>query len=140
MSLLPLSVQNLILERARNNVIVPGLTPKVSWEAVVSQGVTILSDVLNKHRVGNRLKELGPNIKRLLPKGGGVLVIVAYCNTVAATALKGQRIFLSADAVLGGLDAADTFSLWRKKNAGGTISAACPEGWSRTEDYLWITG
>jgi hypothetical protein len=135
------SLQQLLMSNARDAITVPGLTPKADWGKVLTGAVNLLVWFLNDSRVRAALKALEPDIKKMLPVGGGVLVCLAYCTTAGPTSLQGERLFQSAAAVRAGIDAAKTLSSYKEiTSTTGTVSAACPESWRRSEEYLWITG
>lgn len=137
----PLGVQQVLLERARNDVIVPGLGSKVPWSSIIGGTMTALSWIANKVRLQTRMEEIEPDIRKLFPtdRVGGVLVLTNYCVTDADNMISDYKLFLSADAVMGGRTLIDAWNGWQKLQTGGTISAGCGEGWRKAQDYVWVT-
>jgi hypothetical protein len=129
----PWAIQQLLVSRTRDDVTVPGLTPRANWGAVVEGAVDLLAWAANRYRLQNALKKLEPNIQKIMPKDGGVLVLIVYCAAMS-------KLFQSAYVVRAGYDATQTYSSYQELiSRTGTVSTACPEGWVRSEEYLWIT-
>lgn len=140
--LLPMnwSLQKLLISNARDAVTVPGLTPKTNWGKYVTGAVDLLVWFLNVSRYRDALKALEPDIKKMLPVGGGVLIRVAYCTTAGPTSMEGKRLFQSATAARAGMDAGQTLSSYKELiSSTGAVSTSCPESWRSSEEYLWIT-
>lgn len=133
------NLQGLLAARARDNVTVPGLTPKVNWGSVVSGGMDLLCWGLNKYRVSKALQSIEPDIAKFMPKdGGGVLVLVSYCTATGDSIYNG-KLFQNAAAQLGASTATEAFNRYTLRNANGSIYASCPEGWNRSEEFLWVS-
>src|SRR4051794_3877817 len=102
------SVQEILVSRARDNVTVPGLSDKVNWGAVVEGAMDLFAGTMNHFRLQTALNNMESDVKHLMPKGGGVLVLVVYCTA------DGPRVFNCASAVRGGLDGVQTFLSYQK--------------------------
>lgn len=115
---------------------VPGLTSKVPWESIVTGAVSILTYCTNHIKLQNGLKALEPDIARLKPDGGGVLILTEYWTTEI---LGGQRIFQRASALRGGKDLTTLKNYEEEISRTGIIYQTPPNSWKREVEYLWVT-
>lgn len=133
------SYQKIIESRVRDNVTVPGLNNQAPWDKVVEGGMSLLIAVTNYLHRCKKLKEIEPDIAKLMTPGGGVLVVLSYCTSTSPTAYEGT-LFQTASAIRGGSDWKRTYDEWMKAiSANGVIKQACRKSWSQSEEYMWVT-